>query len=91
MGSKDCASEGWGDEPVEFSAHQNLDCEIQIWAYRYIHVCYTQYVYCHKRLYPPCTYKAENMKWMWPLALYWVHVISGLHFRHVSHYKGGNP
>ena len=25
---------GWEDEPVEFSAYKNYDCDIQVWAYR---------------------------------------------------------
>jgi len=34
LGSEECAREGWDDEPVEFSAYQNLNCDIQVWAYR---------------------------------------------------------
>ncbi len=35
LSPEECASDGWQDEPVEFSAYNNMHCDIQVWAYRF--------------------------------------------------------
>lgn len=33
---EESATEGWKEDPVEFNAYNSLDCDIQIWAYRFV-------------------------------------------------------
>ena len=50
LGSKECARVGWEDEPVEFSAYKNYDCDIQVWAYRSALIAEVAISYVHVRL-----------------------------------------
>lgn len=33
---EECNHTGWSDEPVDFKAYCAFDCDIQIWAYRFV-------------------------------------------------------